>query len=149
VKLKFSGAPQIAASQERAWRRLIDPRFVASSVPGVESVQVIDSHHFTVISGFGIGFIKARLRLDGELFDIAPGTSAKMRLAGSGPGLSVEVLSDIAVAKAGPGKVQLNWSATSRLGGPVANVGAGVIEMIGRRLTEQFWEDFGRRVVEG
>lgn len=148
MKLEFSGSPEIAGSRERVWQRLIDPRFVAGSVPGVESVEIIDPTHFKVLSGFGIGSIKARLTIDGELFDIVPGASAKMRLRGKGPGSSVEVLSSLAIQEAGPGKVRLNWSATSELNGAVANVGARLIEGVARKLTEQFWTDFARRVEE-
>jgi len=148
VKLEFSGAPEIAAPRERVWQRLIDPRFVARSAPGVESVEVIDPTHFKVISGFGVGSFKARLALDGELFDIVPGTSAKMRVWGKAPGSTVDVLSRIAIQEAGASKVRLNWSATSELNGTVANVGARLIEGIARKLTEQFWTDFARRVEE-
>jgi len=148
MKLEFSGAPEIAAPRERVWQRLIDPRFVARSAPGVESVEVIDPTHFKVISGFGVGSFKARLTLDGELFDIVPGTSAKMRVWGKAPGSTVDVLSRIAIQEAGAGKVRLNWSATSELNGTVAKVGARLIEGIARKLTEQFWTDFARRVEE-
>jgi len=148
VKLEFSGAPEIAAPRERVWQRLIDPRFVARSAPGVESVEVIDPTHFKVISGFGVGSFKARLTLDGELFDIVPGTSARMRVWGKAPGSTVDVLSRIAIQEAGAGKVRLNWSATSELNGTVAKVGARLIEGIARKLTEQFWTDFARRVEE-
>jgi carbon monoxide dehydrogenase subunit G len=148
VKLEFSGAAEIAASLDRVWQRLIDPRFVARSVPGMESVEVIDPTHFKVISGFGIGPIKARLTMDGELFDIVPGTSAKMQLRGKAPGSILDVLSSIFLQKADPGKVRLNWSATSELSGTVANIGSRMIEGLARKLSEQFWADFARRVEE-
>jgi carbon monoxide dehydrogenase subunit G len=148
VRLEFSGAPEITASVEQAWHRLIDPRFVARSVPGVESVEVIDPTHFKVISGFGIGSIKAVLTIDGELLDIVPGTSARMRLRGKAPGSALDVLSSIAIQEAGPGKIRLNWSASSELSGAVAKVGGRMIEGIARKLTEQFWADFARRVEE-
>jgi carbon monoxide dehydrogenase subunit G len=127
---------------------LIDPRFVAQSAPGVESVEVIDPTHFKVISGFGIGSIRARLTIEGELLDIVPGTSAKMRLRGKVPGSTFDVLSSVALQEAGPGKIRLNWFATSELSGAVANVGTQMIEGVARKLTEQFWADFARRIEE-
>jgi carbon monoxide dehydrogenase subunit G len=92
--------------------------------------------------------MRARITLDGELFDLVPGTSAKMRLRGHGPGSLVEVLSTIAVQDAGLGKVRLHWTATSELSGTVANLGAKLLEGLARKMTEQFWEDFARRVGE-
>ncbi len=148
MKLEFFGAPEIAAPRERVWQRLLDPRFVARSAPGVESVEVIDATHFKVISGFGVGAMKARLTVYGELFDIVPGTSAKMRIQAKAPGSAIEVLSTIAIQKADGGRVRLRWSATSDLSGTVANVGSRLIEGIARKLTERFWNDFARRVAE-
>jgi uncharacterized protein len=146
VKLRFSGSPEVAAPRHIVWQRLVDPRFVAGSAPGVESVEVIDARHFRVISGFGPRGMKARITLEGELFDLVPGVSAKMRLCGNGPGTLIEVLSTIGVHDAGLGKVRLQWTATSELSGTVANLGAKLLAGIGRKMTEQFWDDFARRV---
>jgi uncharacterized protein len=148
VKLQFSGAPWVTAPKHIVWQRLVDPRFVAGSAPGIESVEVIDATHFRVVSGFGPRAMKARITLDGQLFDLVPGVSAKMRLRGNGPGSVIEVLSTITVRDADVGKVRLHWTATSELSGTIANLGAKLLEGVARRMTEQFWEDFARRVGE-
>ena len=148
MKLEFSGSPEIAAAREVVWQRLMDPQFVARSAPGVESVEVVDPSHFRVTCGIGVGSMKARLTLDGELFDIVHGVSARMRVRGKGVGSTVEVLSSIVIRDAGSGKVALDWSVTSELNGAVANMGAQMIAGIASKLTEQFWADFARRVAE-
>ncbi len=146
MKLEFSGSPEIAAPRERVWQRLMDPRFVAQSAPGVESVEAIDPTHFKVISGFGVGSIKLRFTMVAELFDVVPPKSAKMRVRGKAPGSAVDVISSMEIQDVGPGKTRLNWSATSELSGTVASVGARLMEGTARKLTEQFWTDFARRV---
>jgi uncharacterized protein len=146
MKLEFSGSPEITAPKERVWERLMDPHFLARSAPGVESVEVIDPTHFKVISGFGAGSFKVRFTMGVELFDIVPGRSARMRMQAQAPGSAVDVLSSIEIRKAGPSTVQLNWSATSEITGTVAGLGARLMEGAARRLTEQFWADFARRV---
>jgi uncharacterized protein len=146
VKLEFSGSPAIAAPRERVWERLMDPHFVAQSAPGVESVQAIDPTHFKVISGFGVGSIRVRFTMDVELYDIIDGRSAKMRVRGKAPGSAIDVVSNLQVDDAGSGGTQLKWSATSEVSGTVASVGARLMEGTARKLTEQFWTDFARRV---
>jgi carbon monoxide dehydrogenase subunit G len=146
MKLEFSGAPEIAASRDGVWQRLTDPRFVARSAPGVESVEMIDATHFTVTSGFGLGSFKASVRMDGELFDLVPGDSAKMRLRGRGAGSVIDVLTSIVIQEAGSGRVRLSWSATSELDGTVTKLGTRLIEGVAGKLTEQFWADFAQRV---
>ena len=149
MKLEFSGSPAIAAPRERVWERLMDPHFVAQSAPGVESVEAVDPTHFKVISGFGVGSIRVRFTMDVELFDIDAGKSAKMRVRGKAPGSAIDVVSNLQVNDAGSGGTQLNWSATSEVSGTVANVGARLMEGTARKLTEQFWTDFARRVSAG
>jgi carbon monoxide dehydrogenase subunit G len=146
MKLEFSGSPTIAASRERVWERLMDPNFVAQSAPGVESVDTIDPTHFKVISGFGVGSIKVRFAMVVELFDIVDHESAKMRVRGKAPGSAIDVVSSMQIEDAGSSDSQLTWSASSEVSGTIASVGARLMEGTARKLTEQFWTDFARRV---
>jgi carbon monoxide dehydrogenase subunit G len=146
MKLEFSGSPAIDGPRERVWQRLMDPQFVAQSAPGVESVEPLDSTHFKVISGFGVGSIKVRFTMDVELFDIVAGTSAKMRVRGKAPGSAIDVVSSMRIEDADGSGSHLNWSATSEVSGTIASVGARLLQGTARKLTEQFWTDFARRV---
>ena len=149
MKLLFSGAPVITASPQKVWQRLLDPDFVAASAPGVESVEPLDPTHFKVVSAFGVGAVKVRFKLDVELFDIVEGQSLKMRARGKAPGSAVDVVSELRLEDLGDGKTRLNWSATSEVSGTVASVGARLLEGTARKLTEQFWTDFAKRVSAG
>ena len=149
MKLEFSGAPEVTASRQQVWAKLMDPDFVAASAPGVESVEAVDPTHFKVISGLGVGSVKLRFKLDVELFDVEPGQGLKMRSRGKAPGSAVDVVSHLRLEAAGPEKTRLTWSATSEASGTVASVGARLLEGTARRLTEEFWTDFARRVSAG
>jgi carbon monoxide dehydrogenase subunit G len=149
MKLQFSGAPEITASRQQVWAKLMDPDFVAASAPGVESVEAVDPSHFKVVSGLGVGSIKVRFKLDVELFDVVTGQQLKMRARGKAPGSAVDVVSHLRLEDAGPEKTRLNWSATSEVSGTVASVGARLLQGTARRLTEEFWTDFARRVSTG
>ena len=131
------------------WEKLLDPDFVAASAPGVESVEALDATHFKVVSAFGVGSVKVRFKLDVELFDIVEGQSLKMRARGKAPGSAVDVVSELRLEDLGDGKTRLNWSATSEVSGTVASVGARLLEGTARKLTEQFWTDFAKRVSAG
>jgi carbon monoxide dehydrogenase subunit G len=149
MKLQFSGAPEIAASRDQVWKRLMDPNFVARSAPGVESVETIDPTHFKVVSAFGVGAVKLRFTLNVELFDVVESEAAKMRARGRAPGSNVDMVAAIRVEEAAPGRVRLSWTADSDVSGTVASVGARLLEGTARKLTEQFWLDFAQRVQEG
>ena len=146
MKLTFSGSPEIAAPRDRVWQRLMDPQFVSRSAPGVEWVDQVDPNRFKVVSKFGVGPVKFRFNLDVERYDVVENESAKMRARGKAPGSAVDVVSSMHIEDAGPGRTQLNWSATSDVSGTVASVGARLLEGTARKLSEQFWTDFAQRV---
>jgi carbon monoxide dehydrogenase subunit G len=146
MKLIFSGAPEITTTRAHIWRRLMDPDFVAQSAPGVESVETIDPTHFKVVSAFGVGAVKLRFTLNVELADVQEPDRATMRARGKAPGSNVDMVASIRVEDAAPGRVRLNWSAESDVSGTVASVGARLLEGTARKLTEEFWTDFARRV---
>jgi carbon monoxide dehydrogenase subunit G len=62
------------------------------------------------------------------------------------PGSTVEVVSALRIEDAGNRHTRLRWSAISDLNGTVARLGGRFLEMTARRLTEEFWTDFARRV---
>ena len=146
MKLHFAGAPEMTTTRAHVWRRLMDPHFVAQSAPGVESVATIDPTHFKVISAFGVGAIKLRFALNVELSDVVEPDHATMRARGKAPGSNVDVVANLRLEEVQPGRVRLNWAADSDVSGTVASVGARLLEGTARRLTEEFWTDFARRV---
>ncbi len=149
MKLEFSGTPEITAPREKVWERLMDPNFVAASGPGVESVEAVDPSHFKVVSGLGVGAVRVRFKLDVELSDVVPPERLRMTARGRAPGSAVDVVSNVRLEDAGNGRTRLNWAATSIISGTVASVGARLLEGTARRLTEEFWTDFARRVSAG
>ncbi|MBA3659821.1 MAG: carbon monoxide dehydrogenase subunit G [Gemmatimonadales bacterium] len=146
MKLEFSGSPAITAPRARVWERLMDPQFVSQSAPGVESVETIDPNHFKVVSGFGVGAIKVKFKMDVELFDVTVPERAKMRARGKAPGSAMDVISSMELIEEAVDRTRLNWTATSNVSGTVASVGARLLEGTARKLTEQFWTDFAKRV---
>jgi carbon monoxide dehydrogenase subunit G len=146
MTLEFSGAPEIRATREQVWTRLLDPHFIARSAPGVETVERIDATRFRMIMAFGVALLKLRLALDVEMFDIVDGISARMRARGHAPGSAVEMVSDIRVEEAGSGRVRLRWNAASSVTGALTGVGSRIMEAVVRKLTSQFWENFADRV---
>jgi uncharacterized protein len=146
MTLEFSGAPEIRATREQVWRRLLDPHFIARSAPGVESVERIDATRFRMIMGFGVALLKLRFALEVEMFDIVDGISARMRAHGHAPGSAVEMVSHIQVEDSTPGRVRLRWNAASKVTGALTGVGSRLVEGVVRRMTSQFWQNFADRV---
>jgi carbon monoxide dehydrogenase subunit G len=146
MRMTFGGAPEIRATRATVWRCLLDPQFVGSTATAVESVEVADPTHFTVIAGLGIGSLKLKFKLAVELFDIVELESAKMRARGKAPGSTLDVVTSFRLTELAPDRIKLDWDATSDVGGTVASVGARLLEGTARRLAAEFWDDFAAKV---
>jgi len=84
MNLEFSGSPEIHATRDHVWRRLLDPHFIARSAPGVERVEPLDATHFRMTLGLGVALLKLRLAFDVEMFDLVEGRPGIQRLSRSG-----------------------------------------------------------------
>jgi uncharacterized protein len=149
MRLEFAGAPEILAPREEVWTRLMDPNFVAASTPGVESVEAVDPTHFRVISGIGVGPLRVGFQLDVELSDVVPLERLRMTALGRASGSAIDTVSSVRLEPLDNGRTRLNWVATSTISGTVASLGPRLLESAARRLTEDFWTDFARRVSAG
>jgi uncharacterized protein len=144
MRLKSSGGPEVTLPRPWLWIRVIDPHFVARSAPGVATVEVLDSTHVKVISGFGVGSIKLRFALDVELIEVTEPLVLAFTARGRAPGSAVEVAARLALEELGEGRTRLNWTAETMVSGTVASVGARLMEGTARKLTDMFWQDFAR-----
>jgi carbon monoxide dehydrogenase subunit G len=61
----------------------------------------------------------------------------------------VDVIASVHLEEPSPGRVRLNWVADTDLSGTVASVGGRLVEGTSKKLIEQFWADFARRVEDG
>lgn len=148
MRLEFSGSPEIAASPEQIWERLLDPNFVASVAPGVESVESVDERHYRVVSEVGVGSVRMRFQLDVELSEVVPPKSLKLSARGRAPGSNIEVNFALEIEHVAPSNPRLKWGATSEVRGTVASVGARLLKGTAKKLTESFWDRFAERVVQ-
>lgn len=148
MRMSFSGAPEVEAPISHVWPRVVDPHFVAKHGPGVESVVVLDPHHFKVICAFGVGSIKLRFGLDVELADVNPPNYFTIKVRGKAPGSAVEVTAELSLEVLDAVRTRMSWKAVSDISGTVASVGARLMEGTARKLTEQFWIKFAASISE-
>lgn len=146
MKLSFAGTPEIRATVDDVWQRLLDPHFIAQSAPGVESVEIVSEHRFRIHLGFGVALLKLHFDLDVGFDEIVGRESARMVAHGDAPGTTVDMESRIRIESLGPRLQRLHWSADTTVMGTLAGVGAMLVEGVARKLTERFWENFAERV---
>lgn len=145
MHLNFAGTPEIRTTRGAVWRHLLDPYFIASCLPMVDSVEVIEPTRFRVVSGFGVGFLRLDFTVTIELYELVEPERARLRMHGVAPGTTVEMESKMAIDDLPGDRVRLNWEASSVVHGTAAAVGRRLMEGAARRLTAMFWEEFARK----
>lgn len=148
MKLQFSGAPEVHATRERVWQALLDPHFVGASAPGVEQITVINAERYDLHLGIGVAFLKLHIVMHVQMHDLVAGERAQLTATGTAAGTDVKVHSAIAIEPLAADRQKLAWSAEGEVEGALANLGARLLEGVVRSFTEDFWEDFARRVGE-
>ena len=146
MKLHFSGSPDVSATRERVWNALLEPQFVAESAPGVEEVEVLSPERYNLHLGLGIAFFKLRIVMHVRMHDLQPQERASLTATGSAPGTEVEVRSHIRIEPLAPDRQRLHWEAEGEVQGALAGLGARLLEGVVRSFTEDFWNDFAKRV---
>ena len=149
MRLELSGQQAVAAPIDAVWQRLMDPQFVASCAPGVESVEPVDATHYLVIAGLGVGSIKLRFTLHVELRDLAPPTRATMAVQGDAPGSAARAESSATLTSLTADSTRLDWSVAADVHGTIANAGARLLGGVVSRLTGAFWKKFAAQAAGG
>ena len=139
--MEFSGTVEIRAPRDRVFAFLDDPQQVGSCGPGVESIQVVDATHFQAKAKVGVGFINARFTIDAEVVErVAPERSV-VKIRGQAPGSAVDATATMDLTDgAEPGTTTMRWSATVRISGTIASVGARLISGTADRMIGQTFD---------
>ncbi len=148
MKLHFAGSPDVTATRDRVWRALLDPRFVAASAPGVDDVEVLSPERYDLHLGLGVSVFKLHIVMHVRMHDLVPQEHASLTATGTAPGTEVEVRSRVRIETLAADRQRLHWNAEGEVQGALAGLGARLLEGVVRSFTEDFWNDFARRVSE-
>ena len=114
---------------DRAWAFLSDMRKVASCVPGVENVEVIDDKRATWTLKVKIGPLSQHIKVATETLEQVPPSRARFR----GVADNMEMLGTIELAPAGE-STHVSYTMVATAKGPLARI---IDNMMKSRLKEQ------------
>jgi carbon monoxide dehydrogenase subunit G len=126
--LHYEGSFEVAASPEKAYAFLVDPRQLLSVIPDVESSDVVDDSNFSARAKVGMSFIKGSVALKFTFVEKKPNSYAKLSAKGSGAGSSMDILMTFNVNETQSGGSQVLWSTDAKVGGLMASVGSRLID---------------------
>jgi uncharacterized protein len=130
----------VRAPIERVWNFLRDAERVASCVPGVEQIDVIDDRRYHVVVGASVSFLTLSFPLDVTVTDVdeprrlvsvAQGVDARLRER-------VKLTSELRLDPSGPEETVVGYRIELGVAGKLASMGLGVIRGKARQIATAF-----------
>ena len=137
--IQFGGEEQFAAPPEKLFELLTNLESMAATIPDLVSAEKVDERTMKCVVRPGFSFLRGTMRLSIALGDTNPPNGAVMTVAAQGIGVSMNVLSRLAIAAEGDGS-KLTWSArVEELKGLIAAVSPGLITAAADQVIRHAW----------
>jgi carbon monoxide dehydrogenase subunit G len=138
--LRFEGSLSIQAPREKVWAFLIDPQSVSRCLPDVQRLEVTGEGTFKAVLRVGVGFIKGNFAFDVAMGELQPPAHLVLTGRGGGLGSAVDVKSTLDLAAGDGGATRMDWSAEVVVSGPIASVGARVLNSTVEKKTGELFQ---------
>ena len=137
--MELSGQRRLAIDRESAWRALNDPEVLRKAIPGCESLERVSDAEYTAVVATAIGPVRTRFRGKLRLEDVVAPESYSLRFEGDGGAAGfAKGVARVRLSEEGGGTL-LDYSASSQIGGKLAQVGNRLVDSVARKLAEEFF----------
>ena len=133
-------------SQQNVWEAILDPETLAEILPNCKSLDPIGDHKFNANIEIKIGPIKGQFKSKLSLFDFDPPNGYKFDVNGDGSKGQMRGAGEILLTTQ-DGRTEFIFIATGSVSGIIARVGQRLIEATGKRLMDQGFENFKKRIM--
>ena len=131
--------------QQNVWAAILDPETLAEILPNCKSLDPIGDHNFDANIEIKIGPIKGQFKSKLSLFDLDPPNGYKFDVNGDGSKGQMRGTGEIMLSTQ-DGRTEFIFTATGSVSGVIARVGQRLIEATGKRLMDQGFENFKKRI---
>jgi len=138
--MRFEGKDTIRASRSEVWKFLTDAGSVSKCTPGLESMEVLEPNKkFQALGALGLGTVKVKFKTVIEWTELKPPETAKMKMSGTAPGSSIDVVSEVQLSDAPNGATTIAWSADVTVVGSIASLAARLMKPVTAKMTQDFF----------
>lgn len=146
--MKINGTNTIAASRQEVWDALNDPAVLARTLPGCESLEVVDDDTYRARVTAGVASIRGTYDGTVSLSGRDEPSSLQLHVDGSGGPGTIGADVDVHLAEATDG-TEVAWDADAVVGGMIGGVGQRMLAGVSTRMAGEFFAALERDLVEG
>ncbi len=145
---EFGGEEHFVAPQERVYALLTDLDAMAATIPDLVSAERLDERTMKCVVRPGFSFMRGTMRLTIRLEDCQPSERAAMKVEAQGIGVSMAVVSQLAILAEGTGS-RLEWTARiEQLKGLISAVSPGLIKAAADQVIRHAWSQVRQQLGE-
>jgi hypothetical protein len=131
--MKLAGDYLFEAPQTVAWDALLDPKVLASVLPGCERLELIGVNEYEGQLQMKVGPVQGDFLGKVKLENLSPPTSYEMTVDGRGAPGFVKAVAKISLAAEGDA-TRFTYDSDAQIGGRIASVGQRLIESSARAI---------------
>jgi uncharacterized protein len=144
--MEMTGEQLIALPQVDVWRALNDPEVLKACIPGCEAIDKTSENEYRVAMTAAVGPVKAKFSGKLVLSDLQPPNSYSLSFEGSGGAAGFgKGGAQVSLKPEGPA-TRLSYTAKASVGGKLAQVGSRLIDGVAKKMADDFFTAFNRKV---
>lgn len=143
--MKRQGKFTVQSPPDAVYRFLVSPERFGNVLPDLQSLEVQSPRNFKAVFRVGISFIKGPMHVHFELTDSEEGRGARYKGQGTGMGSSVNVEAGFQL-KPESGGTEVTWEGTAQIGGRLAALAGGLLEVVAEKNAAAFIEALKRGI---
>jgi len=143
--MQVEGTFTAKCPQDRAYSFFLDPEQISPCVDDPHTIEVQDADHFKGTIRSGIGFIKGTFNVTAAVVERSPPSRAKLSVRGSGMGSGFDIEATFDVSESG-GTSTVRWKADVLMSGPIASMGARLMQGTIDKKTNAFFENARKKL---
>ncbi len=146
--MRIAGTNTIAAPRQQVWDALTDPAVLARTLPGCESLEVVDDDTYRARVTAGVASIRGTYDGTVSLSDRDEPSSLRLHADGAGAPGTIGADVDVTLRDADDG-TEVDWSADAVVGGMVGGVGQRLLAGVSTRMAGEFFAAVEQDLVAG
>jgi uncharacterized protein len=147
--MEMTGEQLVPLPQEATWHALNDTIVLKACIPGCESIDQVSDTEYQLVMQAKVGPVSAKFKGRMTLADVDPPRSYTLVFEGQG-GVAgfAKGQANVELVPDGEG-TRLGYKVNAMVGGKLAQVGSRLINGVAKKIADQFFTAFNKRMSEG
>jgi hypothetical protein len=144
--MHYDGSFEVSSPKDNVYAFATDPVKIASTLPDVQDVKIVDADNFSLKAKLGISFVRGLMDVKCTITDKTPSTFLKLKATANGLSSVVELEGSFSMQDTQGGGTLVKWAADAKIAGLIARVGFRLIDSATERYVTQMIDSFKEKV---